>query len=91
MECPSVPSLQLGLEHLCQWARKNNTAFNSDKFVALRYGQNEFHESCNYVAGDGTEIEDAEVVRDLGVNMTSNADFLQHIETIAMRARGQAD
>ena len=65
-------------------------SFNSDKFVALRYGFNEFYKCCNYLADDGTEIEDGNVVRDLGVHMTCDAEFCKHIEIIVRKARGQA-
>jgi hypothetical protein len=75
--------LQQDLEAVYRWAEENNMLFNDKKFDALRYGTNqELKESTNYISNNGTEIEVKESIKDLGVIMSSSADFKKHIDSL---------
>ena len=75
-----VVNLQSDLESIYQWSEWNNALFNSDKFECLRYGSNsDIKESTHYLSNSGTEIESKETLKDLGVKMSANANFNDHI------------
>ena len=58
-------------------------SFNNDKFEALRYGNDEDIKSLHhYVTSDGKEINEFPHVRDLGVSMSSDGTFSDHITNI---------
>ena len=81
-------SLQTDLEHVYQWALDNNASFNNKKFEALRHGSDETIKVCtNYSAPDGTIITEKSHLRDLGVTMSSDGTFRQHISNICQSAR----
>ena len=69
----------------------NNAQFNADKFECLRYGPNEAIKSdSTYYSNVGTEIKAKQTVKDLGVKMSSSADFSDHIATTTMSANLKA-
>ena len=56
--------------------------FNSDKFDLLRYrcsASKELQSETSYLSNDGSTIEEQEQVCDLGVTMSSDATFTNHI------------
>ncbi len=80
-------SLQTDLEAVYQWAEDNNCAFNNKKFEALRYGLDEILKlTTSYTAPDGTLISVKEHIRDLGVTMSADATFKEHINKICRSA-----
>ena len=83
-----VTSVQMDLEEIYQWSNINNAEFNCDKFECLRYGYDqEIKDKTAYISSIGTIIEAKDCVRDLGVQMSSNADFSYHITTISLSAQ----
>ena len=81
-------ALQTDLEAVYQWAEDNNMTFNHKKFEALRYGIDSILKlTTNYVSPAGTIIDDKEHVRDLGVTMSSDCTFKEHISKICQSAR----
>ena len=80
-------SLQTDLEAVYQWAEDNNCAFNNKKFEALRYGIDEILKlTTSYTAPDGTLISVKDHIRDLGVTMSADATFKEHINKIYQSA-----
>ena len=82
-------NLQADLDKIYEWARNNNASFNSDKFECLRYGVDKsIAQTTSYLTCDGSPIQCGEHVRDLGVQMSADATFTQHI-TDLVRAASQ--
>ena len=82
-----VENLQSDLDTIYQWSNANNALFNSDKFECLRYGPNvEIKHSTHYVSDLGTEIEQKDNVKDLGITMSADATFNTHIHKSAQSA-----
>ena len=80
--------LQDSLNVIYRWANKNNMKFNSTKFNLLRYGQNsELKHSISYKSPDNEEILETEHTKDLGVLMSSNVTFTEHITTKATQCK----
>ena len=80
--------LQEDLNTIYQWAENNNMEFNFEKFECLRYGFNkELIQNTHYTTPDGKYIEVKEHTRDLGVTMSANASFNQHILNTVDSAR----
>jgi hypothetical protein len=62
--------------------------FNGTKFEVMRYrDRTEIGIPHRYLASDGTEIEEKQLVRDLGVLPSTEATFDAHIEEIVARSR----
>ena len=81
-------ALQRDLETVYQWAINNNASFNNKKFEALRHGNDEALKlTTNYTAPDGTIITEKSSLRDLGVTMSADGTFKQHISNICQSAR----
>ena len=72
---------QNSLDELYEWGRKNNSTFNAEKFMILRYGVNETlkDETMYFTPDMECPIEVFDNVRDLGIQMSSSADFKHHI------------
>ena len=80
-------SLQTDLEAVYKWAEDNNCSFNNKKFEALRYGLDEILKlTTNYSAPDGTLISVKDQTRDLGVTMSADATFKEHIHKMTQSA-----
>ena len=84
-----VEILQADLDKIYQWAKDNNMTFNGKKFQVMRYGQNEeLKNNTLYLTEDANEvIERFETVKDLGVIMSEDATFNEHIEAVAKKVR----
>ena len=65
-----------GPERVYQWAKEVNMVFNSEKFECLRFwpGKQEKPDTV-YHAPDGSEIEEKEHLRDLGVKLGNDLTF----------------
>ena len=82
--------LQRDLGSIYKWSHDNNMQFNSSKFECLRYGSNqELKEATSYISDDGSDINEVEHLRDLGVIMSSTATFRRHIADITESAKKQ--
>ena len=81
-------SLQTDLEAIYQWAIDNNMMFNNLKFELIRRGSDSTLKLCtSYTSSDGTIINDKDHVKDLGVTMSSDCTFQEHINKICQSAR----
>ena len=81
-------SLQTELEKIYQWSVENNMMFNSKKFEVVRHGPDDVLKSTtSYTGPDGSIIPDRDHVRDLGVTMSNDCSFQQHISNICVSAR----
>ena len=76
-----VEHLQKDLDKIYEWQYNNNMIFNGKKFEMLRYGKNsDIKMNTNYFSPNYEDIiEVKENLRDLGVIMSDNASFKNHI------------
>ena len=80
--------LQKDLDRIYQWAKDNNMDFNNNKFELIRYGLNQIiKDATSYSAPDGSHIPEKTHVKDLGVTMSNNVTFSEHINKICQKAR----
>ncbi len=83
-----VVAMQSELEAIYKWAATNNSRFNSDKFDCIRYRCNKnLDDHTKYLADDGSEIDFEQHLKDLGVTVSDNGMFNQHILNIVLKAR----
>ena len=84
-----VELLQEDLDSLFSWAKQNNMQFNGKKFQLLRYGKNEdIKNNTMYFTEDTSDlVEREEVVRDLGVMLSEDAQFKNHIDKVVAKTR----
>ena len=81
-----VEKLQEDLQKVFNWQETNNMKFNGKKFEILRYGQNKLlKESTEYLNPEGEKIEQKENLRDLGIQMSDNANFSEHISKVCKK------
>ena len=81
-------TLQSDLEAVYQWAEDNNMSFNNLKFEVLRYAlDSTLKMSTSYTSPCGTVIDTKEHVRDLGVTMSADGSFSEHIKKTSLAAR----
>ena len=81
-------SLQTDLETVYQWADDNNMLFNNSKFELLRYGYDTtLKMTTNHTGPDGSIITDKEHIRDLGVTLSCDGSFKEHITRTCQSAR----
>ena len=80
--------LQLDLNIVYEWANKNDMSFNSCKFELVQYGKNEIlKEQSAYKTDKNSFISKKNVVKDLGILMSSDGTFKDHIFNVANRAK----
>ena len=80
--------LQQDLITIYEWSKANNMSLNDSKFELLRYGHNkEIKNSTHYLSNNGTMIEMKEHVKDLGVYMSSDATFNEHISNLVITVK----
>ena len=73
-------ALQTDLEAVYQWAEDNNMSFNDLKFEVLRFGPDlTLKLITSYTNPSGNIIDSKEHVRDLGVTVSSDGSFREHI------------
>ena len=83
----NVADLQDDLERIYLWAVENNASFNSNKFECVRYGcDKSLKDITEYYTSDHTVIESMSSVKDLGVTMSADGSFSQHIADTARSA-----
>jgi len=79
--------LQSDLNLIYDWANENNMQFNSDKFECLRYGRNKTLQSTEYISNSDNLITVKLNTRDLGIIMSNDGSFQDHISNIIATAR----
>ena len=78
-----VEALQTDLQAIFKWSQDNNMELNYPKFECLRYGKNsDIKESTYYNTPSGDPIKVVEHAKDLGVVMSSNGTFRQHVSSV---------
>ena len=70
--------MQEDIESLERWTTENNMQMNNDKFVLLSYNKNLEIDNA-YRLSDGTIIKEENQTRDLGVLMSNDGTFTNHI------------
>ena len=80
-------ALQEDLGRVYDWAVVNNMCFNGDKFELLRYTLSDEAIPFQYLTSEGTIIEAKTEVTDLGVLMSSSANFRSQIDQIIKKAK----
>ena len=84
-----VEELQEDLNTLYKWEKENHMKLNGAKFQLLRYGTDtELKNNTVYFTGEMEEIIDQfSSLRDLGVRMSDDAKFDEHIENVSKKVR----
>ena len=82
-----VELLQEDLDKLYCWQKSNNMLFNCKKFELLRYGpQKDIKNNTEYFTPDYDEIiETKDSLRDLGITLSSDGKFQQHINNVCSK------
>ena len=75
--------LQEDLQVLYEWAADNNASFNDDKFEHLSHGS---ESSRDYFSPSGKVIAKKATVKDLGVYVSGNGNFEEHISNCVKSA-----
>ena len=79
--------LQADLNRILNWAQENNMEMNENKFELMRYGSlQNIKQNTSYQTHQKI-INSNEFVRDLGINMSEDATFTRHINSITQTAR----
>ena len=81
--------VQENLDQLYKWQENNNMQFNGTKFQVLRCGLNEELKNDTTYFTDNMEnvIDRFESVKDLGMIMSDDARFEDHIEKVTKTVR----
>ena len=84
-----VEKLQADLDKLYEWQENNNMLFNGKKFEMLRYGTNtNLKESTVYFTPNYNDvIEEKDSLRDLGIIMTNDGKFSNHVEHVCSKVK----
>ena len=86
-----VKKLQNDLNTIYLWAESNNLEFNDLKFEVIQYGDNEELKNAHcYLSCSNDPIESTDIVKDLGVLMSSDCSFKMHIESMIEDAKIRA-
>ena len=79
--------LQSDLNHLYTWAKDNNMTFNGDKFEVIKHGdKKDLKESYKY-SNSVKDIDDVTNLRDLGVIISNDGTYREHIAKIVKKAK----
>ena len=82
--------LQKDLNTVYEWSKTNNMVFNSEKFEGITYTASSSNTVPHtYQADDGSEITMKKHIKDLGVTMSNDAGFKEHIKTIVQTAKNK--
>ena len=74
-------TLQADLDVVYEWTLVNNMELNADKFECMRYGTNQdLKEGTQYKSNTGSTIQEQDHVKDLGVTMSNDGTFKEHIK-----------
>ncbi len=86
----STVQLQNDLDVIYDWAEENNMSFNDTKFELIRYGKNcDIKNQTSYKTPKRTDIEEKNMIKDLGIVMTDDAVFGTHIGQLVKKCRMQ--
>lgn len=83
-------SFQQDLNTVYTWTEDNNMQLNGDKFECIRYGTiRDLQTDIQYKSSSGSNIEEKDHLRDLGVTMSNTGQFKEHIHHITTEAKKQ--
>ena len=89
-----VVSFQSDLDMVYRWASSNKMVFNDTKFEMMRYtnrsiSSNSSYNSPSYSTANGCAINQKDQVKDLGITMSNDCTFSEHIQEVikSMRAK----
>ena len=83
--------LQHNLNNIYKWAERNNMQLNDLKFEHIHYGKNKELVSFTYsITRNGLKIEKKHV-KDLGVIMSEDCSFSEHINQLSAKLKKSAD
>ena len=75
-------------KYIYEWTEKNNMKLNCCKFEHLKYGKDiESKNLSTYFTNNNTIIENKSSVKDLGVWMSSNCSFSNHINKVISKTK----
>ena len=77
-----VASLQNNLNQIYEWSNTNNLSLNGDKFIHIHHSIPAVSVNPTYKDPNGDEIEVLPNVKDLGLMMSSDCYFEEHIENL---------
>ena len=77
--------LQRDFDKLYDWAEDNNFTFNEKKFEHLSFGRGSI--VTKYNTANSKDIQQKEVVRDLGVHFSATGNFTDHIQRVVAEAK----
>ena len=73
-------TMQEDLNKVNNWTKLNSMAFNDSKFELLRCGGQQYLISTtSFTTSEGLEIETSAHIKCLGVHLSADATFQQHI------------
>ena len=79
-------NFQNDIDKICKWAKDNKMIFNTNKFVNIKYSNNDNYAIKKYMA-EQEEIEIKTSCRDLGIIMSDDLNFDKHIDSMTLRAK----
>ena len=83
--------LQRELEKIYQWSMDNNMELNDKKFEGLSYGHDQDLKSkATYTTPSGKPVTMKNTVKDLGVLLSDDCMFKEHINKVIEKARNMA-
>ena len=81
-------ALQADLNKIYDWTERNNMVLNPLKFELLQYGKKTIvDETYSYLSNTGDDITSKDVVKDLGVLMSSTCNFTSHIDSVVAKVK----
>ena len=77
------------LNRVYKWSEDNKLPFNCNKFTLIQYTSKKSDNSLtyHYIAPDGNKIQKVDNVKDLGIIMSSDLRFSDHINHIASKCK----
>lgn len=86
-----IEQLQGDLQSLYSWGESNNMLFNNNKFEHMHYNPGGTSSNVHvFKAPDNTPIETKHHTRDLGIILSCDGNFTQHVHSVVKKARSQA-
>lgn len=78
------------LQNVYKWSSDNNMSFNSDKFSLIRYkngNTDDLNTAYSYSSPDGSKIKNMDAEKDLGVFMSADLSFTDHLNHIHKKCK----
>ena len=82
-----IKLFQGDLQQIYHWAERYNLTFNDTKFELVQYGNDkDLKELGRYESNSQSPIKSCDSVRDLGITMSNDASFKDHLDDIVTSA-----